>query len=186
MATPQKTGMINGIDTQTLQETIEAVKGDAGLAKAKFRLSNEWIEGTQNCSRVRGFYVARQEMEHKQSYELRSDEPAMLSGRDEAPNPVEHLLNALAACMTTSMVAHAAARGIELEEVQSHVEGDIDLRGFLGLAPDVLKGFSKIRVQFRVKADARNLARLKELALFSPVFNTLTHGVDVDIDVKSA
>ncbi|MCE5277066.1 MAG: OsmC family protein [Planctomycetaceae bacterium] len=186
MAAPQQTGTINDIDTQVVQETVEAIKDDPGLAKARFHLTNEWTGGTQNRSRITGFHVARQDMEHKQHYELSADEPPMLGGRDEAPNPVEHLLNALAACMTTSMVAHAAVRGIEIEEVQAHVEGDIDLRGFLGLAPEVLKGFSNIRVQFRVKADVRNLARLKELAMYSPVFNTLTSGVDVDVTVEPA
>lgn len=105
--------------------------------------------------------------------------------RDEAANPVEHLLHALAACMTTSMVAHAAVRGIPIEEVESEVEGDIDLMGFLGLSATVPKGFSNIRVRFRVKADADNMERLKRLAEFSPVLNTLTHGATVDVQVRA-
>ena len=78
-----------------------------------------------------------------------ADEPPILAGKDEAANPVEHLLHALASCVTTSIVAHAAVRGIEIEEIEAELEGDIDLNGFLGLDPDVPKGYSAIRVTYR-------------------------------------
>ena len=106
-----------------------------------------------------------------------------LAGYDQAPNPVEHLLHALASCLTTSMVAHAAVRGIAIEELESELEGDIDLNGFLGLDPSVSKGFTDIRVKFRVKADAKDVARIKALADFSPVFNTVTRGANVQVCV---
>jgi uncharacterized OsmC-like protein len=97
---------------------------------------------------------------------------------------VEHLLNALAGCMTTSMVAHAAVRGIHIEELESELEGDIDLRGFLGLEKEVPKGYTEIRVKFRVKTDAANLERLKRLTEFSPVLNTVKQGAKVSITVE--
>ena len=90
----------------------------------------------------------------------------------------------LAACVTTSMVAHAAVRGIHIEELESELEGDIDLRGFLGLSNDVPKGFTEIRVKFKVKADVDNMERLKRLAAYSPVFNTITQGANVYIQVE--
>ena len=83
---------------------------------------------------------AKQEIPHKQPFTLVADEPAILAGRDDGANPVEHLLHALASCLTTSIVAHAAVRGIEIEEVESEIEGDIDLNGFLGLSPSTPKG----------------------------------------------
>ncbi|MBN1490631.1 MAG: OsmC family protein, partial [Phycisphaerae bacterium] len=116
--------------------------------------------------------------------ELHADEPPMLAGGDVGANPVEHLLNALAACVTTGIVAHAAVRGIHIEELESELEGDIDLRGFLGLANDVPKGYTNIRVKFRVKTDPANLPKLKRLAEFSPVYNTLTGGTHVDIEIE--
>ena len=57
-----------------------------------------------------------------------ADDPPNLAGHDEAPNPVEHLLHALASCLTTSMVAHAAVRGIAIEALESELEGDRDCR----------------------------------------------------------
>jgi uncharacterized OsmC-like protein len=113
-----------------------------------------------------------------------ADEPAILAGNDEGANPVEHLLHALASCLTTSMVAHAAVRGIKIDELESEFEGDIDLRGFLGLDDTVPKGFTAIRAKFRVKADPADIETLRELANYSPVFNTLTNGTDVDVRVE--
>ncbi len=112
-----------------------------------------------------------------------ADEPAILAGLDRAANPVEHLLHALASCLTASMVAHAAVRGIEIEEMEAELEGDLDLRGFLGLAPEVAKGYTNIRANFRVKAKPEDVARIRELAMFSPVFNTITQGAKVDVSV---
>jgi uncharacterized OsmC-like protein len=114
-----------------------------------------------------------------------ADEPAILAGADKGANPVEHLLHALASCLTTSMIAHAAVRGIRIEALESRLEGDIDLRGFLGLANDVPKGYTAIRATFRVKADPKDMPRIAELAQFSPVFNTLMRGTVVDVQVDA-
>lgn len=178
-------GTVNGIHMQTLQETVQAIGQDPDLGQCKFRARNTWLGGNHNCSTITGFYGAGQEIAHKQQFELHADEPPILAGGDEGANPVEHLLNALAACVTTSMVAHAAVRGIHIEELESELEGDIDLRGFLGLAEDVPKGFTDIRVNFKVKADVDNMDRLKRLAAYSPVFNTITQGANVDIQVEA-
>ena len=184
MQTEQTVNKVNGVDVDVLQTTVSNIQQDPDLAKCKFHIKNKWLDANHNRSTITSFYGARQENEHKQPFELDADEPPILAGADEGPNPVEHLLNALAACVTTSMVAHAAVRGIQIEELESEVEGDIDLRGFLGLAPDVPKGYTDIRVKFKAKADAENMEQLRSLAEFSPVYNTLTNGVNVDIQVE--
>lgn len=177
--------MVNGIHMETLQGTVNAIQQEPELGQCKFRARNTWLGGNHNCTTITGFYGAKQEIAHKQPFELHADEPAILAGNDEGANPVEHLLNALAACVTTSMVAHAAVRGIHIEELESELEGDIDLRGFLGLADDVPKGFTEIRMNFKVKADVDNMERLKRLTTYSPVFNTITQGARVDIKVEA-
>lgn len=175
---------VNGIHMETLQGTVNAIDQEPELGACKFRASNTWLGGNHNRTRITGFYGAKQEIAHKQQFELHADEPPILAGNDEGANPVEHLLNALAACVTTSMVAHAAVRGIHIEELESELEGDIDLRGFLGLSNDVPRGFTDIRVNFKVKADVDNMERLKRLTAYSPVFNTITQGANVDIQVE--
>jgi uncharacterized OsmC-like protein len=177
-------GTVNGIHIETLQGTVSALQQDPELGACKFRARNKWLDGNHNRTTVTGFYGAKQEIAHKQQFVLHADEPPILAGHDQGANPVEHLLNALAACVTTSMVAHAAVRGIHIEQLESELEGDIDLRGFLGLDSEVPKGFTDIRIVFKVKADMENMERLKRLTAFSPVLNTITQGARVDIQVE--
>ena len=180
-ATPAR---VNGVDIDTLLSTVKAIKDDPELGASRFRARNTWLSGNHNRSTVTGFYGAKQEIAHRQTFTMDADEPAILAGNDEGANPVEHLLHALASCLTTSMVAHAAVRGIEIDELESELEGDIDLRGFLGLDPDVPKGYTEIRAKFRVKARPEDLDRIRELARFSPVFNTITRSARVAVDVE--
>lgn len=184
MATPQTIHTVNGIEMDVLQGTVNAIEKDPELGKCKFRATNKWLGANHNRSTITGFYGAKQEMKHKQPFELYADEPTILAGQDQGANPVEHLLNALAGCVTTSMVAHAAVRGIQIEELESELEGDIDLNGFLGLDESVPKGYTNIRVKFRVKADTINMERLKRLTAYSPVYNTITQGAEVHITVE--
>jgi uncharacterized OsmC-like protein len=184
MPTDPNDGMVNGIHMETLLGTVNAIAQEPELGACKFRASNKWLGGNHNCTTVTGFYGAKQEITHKQQFELHADEPPILAGNDDGANPVEHLLNALAACVTTSMVAHAAVRGIRIEELESELEGDLDLRGFLGLDEKVPKGFTDIRINFKVKADIDDMEQLKRLTAYSPVFNTLTQGANVEIRVE--
>lgn len=177
--------IVNGVNTDTLLTTVNAIKNDPELGACHFRARNKWLSGSHNRSTVSGFFGAKQEIAHQQTFKMDADEPAILAGNDQGANPVEHLLHALASCLTTSMVAHAAVRGIEVEELESQLEGDIDLRGFLGLDTTVPKGYTAIRVTFRAKASPESLAKLHELAQFSPVFNTLTQGTHVDLKIES-
>jgi len=174
---------MNGVELDQLMATINAIKAEPELGACRFRARNSWIMGNHNRTTVEGFYGAKQDIDHKQTFTMDADEPAILAGNDEGANPVEHLLHALASCLTTSMVAHAAVRGIEIEELESELEGDLDLRGFLGLAMDVPKGYTEIRARFRVKARPEDVSRIKELARFSPVFNTITSGAKVAVEV---
>jgi uncharacterized OsmC-like protein len=183
-ATQQEDTTVNGIYLPQLQATVDAIQQEPELGLCKFRATNTWLGGNQNRTTISGFYAAKQEIAHQQTFELHADEPPLLAGNDAGANPVEHLLNALAACVTTSMVAHAAIRGIEIEELESSIEGDIDLNGFLGLDEDVPRGFTDIRVNFKVKADVENLERLRRLTEYSPVFNTITQGANVAIQVE--
>lgn len=186
MQTAETRSHVNGVDLNVLGATVSAIAKDPALGQCRFRARNRWVDGNHNRTTVTDFFGAGEDIPHKQTFELHADEPAILAGNDDGANPVEHLLHALASCVTTSMVAHAAVKGIDIEALESELEGDIDLNGFLGLDARVPKGFTNIRVKFRVRTDPGNLETLKQLSAFSPVFNTLTHGVKVDIDVRPA
>ena len=176
--------VVNGVDVDILGGTVSAIQADPELGKCRFRATNKWLNGNQNQSTVHGFYGAKQEMAHKQAFTMDADEPSILAGNDEGANPVEHLLHALASCMTTSIVAHAAVRGIKIDQLESELEGDLDLNGFLGLDESIAKGYTEIRVRFRVKADPKDLSRIRPLFNFSPVYQTISNGTKVDVQIE--
>lgn len=174
---------LNGVDVEKVNDTVNAVEKDPKLAKFRFRLSNKWINCGHNHSVVSGFYGAGQEIPHAKAFKLDADEPPALAGGDIGPNPVEYLLKALAGCLTSTLVYHAALRGIKIEELEAELEGDIDLRGFLGLSDDVKRGYEEIRVNYKIKTDEKNLERLKALSKLSPVFDVVSKGTRVSINI---
>lgn len=175
--------VLNGVDVEELQNTVNAVKEDSGLAKFKFRISNKWFKGGHNQSTVGNFFGVNQENEHLHTFKLDQDEPPVFLGEDLGANPMEYVLHALAGCLSTTLVYHAAIRGIQIDELESEVEGDMDLRGFLGLSDDVRMGYENIRVNFKVKTDSNNLAKLRELSKFSAVYDILSNGTNVDVNI---
>ena len=179
----------NGVDVETLFATIGAVRDQPELARFQFRSSHEWVSGTQNRGAITGFYGAGQEHEHKAPTVITADHPAVLVGQDNGPTPAELLLNALGACLMSGLANIAAARGIDLRGVTATVEGDIDLRGILGLDPEVRNGYEGIRVVFHVDGDAQaeQLAALVEQSRKrSAVFDVVTNGTQVSVDVATA
>lgn len=180
----QKT-VVNGVDVTALGQTLQTVAAQPELAQFRFRNTNRWIDGSLNRSTIKSFYGAGKEDDTRtKSYEFFADEPPVLLGADQGANPVEYLLHALAGCMTTTMVYHAASRGIVIEKLESAIEGDIDIRGFTGLSADVPKGFQEIRVSFRAKSTG-DAAEFEELTRMSPVYNTIAGSVPVKVTVET-
>lgn len=183
-------GMINGVDVDRLFATIDAVGKDTSIADFRFRAENSWMRGGHNRSTIQGFWGAGQEDPSRtKPFVLDNDEPAVLLGEDHGANPVEYVLHALAGCLTTSLVYHAAARGIRIDEVSSMLEGQLDLRGFLGMDDTVRNGYEKVRVTFRVKGDATD-EQLEELCRVaqrrSPVFDIVSNPVPVEVKLERA
>jgi uncharacterized OsmC-like protein len=179
----------NGVDVETLFATIGVVRDQPPLAKFQFRSSHEWVSGTHSRGTINGFYGAGQEHQHKQPTTITADHPAVLVGQDNAPTPAELLLNALGACLMSGVANIAAARGIDLQGVTATVEGDIDLRGILGIDPEVRNGYEGIRVVFHVDGDAaaeRLAALVEQYRDRSAVFDVVTNGTAVSVDVATA
>ena len=176
--------LLNGVDVGSVTDTVKAIEQDPSIARFKFRAKNRWLDGGHNRAIINGYYGAKQEHERAEPFVMDADEPPLLAGKDLGANPVEYLLRALAGCLMTTMVYHAAVRGIRIDELEMDLEGDLDLRGFLGLSNEVRKGYENIRVNFRVKTDETNLDRLKALCKLSPVYDVTTNGTNVDITVE--
>lgn len=175
---------INGFKSQDIQETVEVLQQNPELAKFKFRARNKWIDGGHNRSTIAGFYGGGQEDESRDKpFVFDNGEPPILLGNNEGANPVEFVLHALAGCMTTTMVLHAAARGIEIDSVESSFEGDLDVQGFLGLDETVRNGYQSIRVKFDIEGNLSDEQKdeLVSFARNSPVFDVVTNSVPVQI-----
>ncbi|MGI9324109.1 MAG: OsmC family protein [Pseudomonadales bacterium] len=175
----------NGVNVTALGATIDAVSQEPTLAEFRFSTKNHWISGGHNRSRIQQFYGCGQmDSTREEPFELDADEPPVLLGNDAGPNPVEFILHGLAGCMTTSMVYHAAARGIEIGAVESQFEGDLDLHGFLGMDDNVRKGYQQIRVTMRVQTEA-SIEQLRECVSFSPVFEMVSQSVPIELRIET-
>jgi uncharacterized OsmC-like protein len=187
MTPPRKREPLNGVDTPTLFATIDAVAAQRELAKFRFRATNRWVSGTYSGSTIKSFYGAGGEHDHVREFTIEADHPQVLVGADNAPLPVEILLAALASCLTGGIGNIAAARGVTLYEVESVVEGEMDIQGILGLSEDVRNGYDKIRVDFTIKGDAPE-EKLQDIVrqsrARSAVFDIITNQVPVEITIN--
>ena len=177
---------VNGLNIDQLFQTLDAIKDTPSLANFEFRAKNQWINGGENRSTIKDFYGAGAEDESRtDAFEFTNGEPPVLLGNNEGANPVEYLLHALAGCVTTTTVLHAAARGIRIQELSTELVGTMDLQGLLALDDSVPVGYEQIRIRMHIKADCSD-EELDDLLKFaeqhSPVCNTVCKPVPVILE----
>ena len=182
----EKKTVRNGVDVTALLETIEAIEQNPAIAEFKFTNSNKWMDGAQNRSTLEGFYGALEDRRHKATFTFDNDEPTVLLGQDSAPNPVQWILHAVAGCITTTTVYHAAARGIRIDEMTTRLEGELDLRGLLDMPGAKRPGYTKIKLDVTIKGDASE-KELRELVEFarahSPSVDVVENGSPPELKV---
>ena len=174
----------NGVDTQQMYGTLDAIKAQPELGRFEFRARNQWIAGAHNRSTIQGFYGAGQEdASRTEPFVVDAGEPAVLLGTDTGANPAEYLLHALAACLTTSLVYVAAARKVRLTEVESTLEGDDGRARLRSGSPTRSATASRRSATFQLKGDApaEKLREVVERAQArSAVYDMVTNGVPGD------
>ncbi len=148
-AQTKESNIVNGLNVDDLFSLIEGVKGDASKANTSWRVATTWQGQARSHSEVKGFAIGGQDVSRR--FTINIDEPLELGGSNQFANPQEHLIAALNACMTVGYVAQCAVRGITLQSLEIETEGDIDLRGFLGLDPNVANGYESLRYTVRIK-----------------------------------
>ena len=179
----------NGVDTEQMFGTLDAIKAQPEIARFQFRATNRWIGGAHNRSTIKDFYAAGgEDTTRSEAFHIDAGEPAILLGTDTGPNPAEYLLHALAACLTTSIVYVAAARKVQLTSVESTLTGDMDVRGALGVDEEPRNGFERIGISFRVTGEASE-EKLREVVerakARSAVYDMVTNGVPVGVEVST-
>jgi uncharacterized OsmC-like protein len=179
--------IVNGVSVTNLFGAINAITKDPNVSKFNFRAKGKWINGGHNQTAINDFYGACQTHTRNQPFVFNKDEPPVLLGTDQGANPVEYALAALNGCLTTSLIYHAAAQGVQIDEVESTLSGDLDIQGFLGMSEKVRNGYEKIKVNFKVKSDAsrEKIRELVELAQKrSPVFDIVSHPTPVEVSLQ--
>ena len=184
--TYQDNKTVNGLNTEQMVQTVEALKNNPQLAQFEFRARNQWINGGENRSTIQDFYGAgAEDTSRSKPFVYTNGEPPVLLGNNEGGNPVEYLLHALAGCVTTTTVLHATARGITIHKLSTVLVGDIDLQGFLALDDEAPVGYKSIRIEMDIEADASD-EEIDELISFaedhSPVCNTVCRPIPVTLE----
>lgn len=180
--------LVNGVNVDQLVATVNAIKQNPDLARFQFRAHNEWLDGGHSRTMIQGFYGAGQEDTSRTTpFVVEGDEPPVLLSDNAGPNAVEAVLHALASCLAVGFIYNAAAWGIEIESLKFDMEGDLDLRAFLGLSEEVRPGYEGIRLSYQVKSNAPR-EKIVELCNYvqktSPVLDILRNPVPVTVGLK--
>lgn len=178
---------VNGVNVSQLVATVNAIRQNPELARFQFRAHNEWTGGGQSRTSIQGFYGAGQEdTSRSRPFLIEGDEPPVLLGGNTGPNAVEAVLHALASCLAVGFAYNAAAQGIQVDSLSFDLEGDLDLRAFLGLSEEVRPGYEGIRLTYKVSSDAPR-EKIEALCDYvqktSPVLDILRNPVPVTISL---
>ena len=149
--TTETMNRVNGLDVEALGQVVEEIKSDATKGFARFKVSSTWKGQTKSESRVQSYVMNGVEIPRE--FSINADEPLELLGQNSAPNPQELLMAAFNACIMVGYVANAAVMGVNLDKVEIETAGELNLRGFLGLDPNVKPGYESIQYVVRLKGD---------------------------------
>jgi len=176
---------VNGVSLEAFFNAAHAISNVTSLGRYQFRAHNQWLDGGHTRTKVKDFFGAGEEQTSRATpFVVESDFPSVFRGTDRAMDPLEHLLAAIGACITTTIVWHAAAQGTHVEAIDTWVEGDIDLQGWFGIVRDSRPGYSEIRVSIDLDAEASEemLDQLVSLGTkYSPLFDTVNRGTRITV-----
>ena len=176
----------NGVNVDALIGAREALSGAPEGAKFTWRATCKWMNGTHSRSVVKGFYGLGEEQERSRTFSFDSDHPEQFMATDEGASPTEIVLVALASFLTAGVATVASNRGIQLRSVSATLEGDMDVRGVMGVDSDVRNGYSGIRVTYTIDADASRSdieALVSQSQKRSAVYDIITNPTNVTVEV---
>jgi uncharacterized OsmC-like protein len=179
---------VNGINTTALGRYIGELKQEPGIGKYTFRARNRWAGGAHSASTIQDFEVGgKEDTSRPKPFVFDAGEPAVLLGENEGPNATEAALHALSTCVGTTLIYHAAAHGVTINALEVEIEGDLDIRGFIGITDEVRRGYNQVRITFKVSADAPE-ERIREVCQmgqrYSPVFDIVTNRTPVQASME--
>ena len=176
----------NGVNVEALLEARGVLEGAPDAAQFTWRASSTWHNGVHSTTTIENFFGLGEEQSHKTEYVFDADHPAVFAAPDDGITPIEYLLVGLASCLTAGVASVAQNRGIQLNSVESTVEGNHDIRGILGVDGDVRNGFNDVKVTFNIDADASDEeieALVAQSQKRSAVFDALANPTEVTVAV---
>jgi len=185
--TSTETPVDNGVNTEFLLTARDMLTAQPEGAQFTWRVTNTWVKGTHSRTSVDGFFGLGAEQKHRADYQFDGDHPELFAAEDNGPTPVEMLLVSLASCLTAGVAAVAQNREIQLKSVAATLEGDMDVRGILGADPEVRNGFNRIKVTYKIDADASPediRALVAQSQKRSAVYDIVTNPVNVVVEVN--
>ena len=180
MTTQTTPASLNGIDVATLGQIAEGIAADPSIGFVKFNVATHWTGGTTSETKVDGYSLDGQRIER--NHVIKTDEPRELLGTDKNANPQEVLMASLNACMTVGFVAGCAMHGITLDSLCFRTDGQLNLRGFLGLDAEVAPGPEEMNLHVEVAGNGTQEqydAILEHVMATSPNFFNVTQPVAV-------
>ena len=180
------TAIDNGVNVEALLEARDVLTGAPEAAKFTWRATSKWQNGVHSQTSIKNFFGLGAEQSHKTEAVFDADHPEVFAALDNGITPIEYLLVGLAGCLTAGVASVAQNRGIQLNSVESTVEGSHDIRGILGVDSDVRNGFNDIKVTFKIDADASQQeieALVAQSQKRSAVFDALTNPTEVTVEV---
>jgi len=182
-----ETPVDNGVNVEALLGVRTALADTPEIAQFKWRATTSWVKGTHSRSSVESFYGFGEEQQHKTTFDYDADHPLQFAAQDNGVTPVEYVLVALGSCLTAGVAAVAQQRGIQLRSVGATIEAEMDLHGILGADPEVRNGFSGIKVDYQIDADASPediRALVAQSQKRSAVYDIITNPTNVTVNVS--
>ena len=175
---------LNGIDTEALKQVMGQISKDPSLGKLKFQVTTAWKGTTKSETVVQGYEIGGQKVKRIHTFVI--DEPTELLGEDTAGNPQEYLMGAMNACILNTYVIAAAMKGIKLERVEMETEGELDLRGFLGMDKNVIPGYKELKYKVRLKGNGTS-EQYEEVhrtvVATSPNYYNMSHAIKLNAEL---
>jgi len=175
---------LNGIDTQALKQVMGQISENPSLGKVKFQVTTTWKGTTKSETVVQGYEIAGQEVKRIHTFVI--DEPIELLGEDTSANPQEYLMGAMNACILNTYVIAAAMKGIKLEKVTMETEGELDLRGFLGIDKNVIPGYNELKYKVKLKGNGtpEQYAEVhKAVVATSPNYYNISNAIKLNTEI---
>jgi uncharacterized OsmC-like protein len=176
----------NGVDIEFIRGAREALTAEPAGAQFQWRVTNTWVRGTHSQTTAQGFFGLGEEQHRTREFHFDADHPEVFASEDNGATPTEIVLAALASCLTAGVATVAQNRDIQLRSVTATLEGDMDLRGVLGIDSDVRNGYSGIRVTYSIDADASRAdieALVAQSQKRSAVYDIVTNPTNVTVEV---